>query len=110
LDGDLHGGVAQPDGDFPGLRRPRRIPPANACPRLGVAVSRIRLDGRTIALADARLGAGWHAFEADGTGGGWRWTGGDAALDVAGADVLEVEVAMTERYWLTQGRAASRVA
>jgi autotransporter passenger strand-loop-strand repeat protein len=53
--------------------------------RLGVAVSRIVLDGRTIPLADARLGFGWHALEADRVGGFWRWTDGDAALDVAGA-------------------------
>jgi hypothetical protein len=78
--------------------------------RLGVAVSRIVLDGRAIPLADARLGAGWHAFEADGAGGGWRWTDGDAALDVPGAGVLEVEVVMTERYWLNGKHADARAA
>jgi hypothetical protein len=78
--------------------------------RLGVAVSRIVLDGRTIPLGDARLGSGWHALEADGAGGFWRWTDGDAALDVAGASVLEVEVAMTERYWLNGSRANARAA
>ena len=78
--------------------------------RLGVAVARIVLDGRVIPLADARLGAGWHVFEADGAGGGWRWTDGNAGLDVAGAGVLEVAVAMTERYWLTAGRANARTA
>jgi autotransporter passenger strand-loop-strand repeat protein len=76
--------------------------------RLGVAVSRVVLDGRTIPLGDARLGAGWHAFEADGTGGGWRWTDGDAALEVAGASVLEVTVAMTERYWSNARRFGAR--
>jgi autotransporter passenger strand-loop-strand repeat protein len=78
--------------------------------RLGVAVSHLVLDGRGIPLADARLGAGWHPLEPDGTGGGWRWTDGDAALDVAGARVLELEVAMTERYWLARASAATRVA
>jgi hypothetical protein len=78
--------------------------------RLGVAVSRIALDGQAIPLADPRLGTGWHALESDGAGGGWRWTNGDAALDVAGAGVLEVQVAMTERYWLAQGRTDARAA
>jgi autotransporter passenger strand-loop-strand repeat protein len=64
--------------------------------RLGVAVSRIVLDGSVVPLADARLGAGWHAVEAN---GGWRWTDGDAGLDAAGAHVLEVEVAIAARYW-----------
>jgi hypothetical protein len=68
--------------------------------RLGVAVSRIALDARTIPLADARLGAGWHAVEADGAGSNWRWTDGDARLDIAGARVLELDVVMTGHYWL----------
>jgi hypothetical protein len=76
--------------------------------RLGVAVARIVLDGQPIGLADARLGAGWHAAETD--GGFWRWTDGDAALDVAGGQVLEVEVAITGRYWLAPGRADARAA
>jgi autotransporter passenger strand-loop-strand repeat protein len=76
--------------------------------RLGVAVSRIVLDGRTVPVADARLGAGWHAVEPDGAGGGWRWTDGDAAFDMAGARRLEVEVTMAERYWLTLGAARAR--
>jgi hypothetical protein len=63
--------------------------------RLGVAVSRIVLNGRDIGLDDARLGAGWQAIEP-----GWRWTRGEAALDVSGADVLEIEVVITGRYWL----------
>ena len=70
--------------------------------RLGVAVSRIVIDGRRVALDDARLGAGWHPVEA---GGGWRWTDGEAALDLAGACAVDIEVAMTERYWL-RGKAA----
>jgi hypothetical protein len=78
--------------------------------RLGVAVSRIVLDGRAIPLADARLGRGWHAVEPGGAAGGWRWTDGDAALDVAGGRVLEVEVAITGRYWLAGGHADARAA
>jgi autotransporter passenger strand-loop-strand repeat protein len=75
--------------------------------RLGVAVSRIALDGRVIPLADARLGDGWHALEAD---GGWRWTDGDAGLDVTGGQVLHVALAMTARYWLAGDRAEARAA
>jgi hypothetical protein len=63
-------------------------------------VSRIRLDGTPIALADARLSSGWHEVEYDGAGPAWRWTDGDAGLALAGVSVLEVEVAMTERYWV----------
>ena len=68
--------------------------------RLGVAVSRIALDGQAIPLGDARLGMGWQAVEA-----GWRWTDGDAALDATGARALGVEVAITGRYWLGDGGA-----
>ena len=78
--------------------------------RLGVAVSRIVLDRHAIPLADPRLGSGWHAVEPDGADGGWRWTDGDARLNVAGARVLEVEVVMTEHYWHAGRPAKARVA
>lgn len=64
--------------------------------RLGVAISRLALDGQTLPLIDGGLTHGWHDAE---TNSDWRWTDGDAALPVTRADVLEVEVAMTERYW-----------
>jgi hypothetical protein len=76
--------------------------------RLGVAVSRIGLDGVPIALADARLGAGWHGVET--VGGNWRWTNGDAELDVTGGQVLELEVAITTRYWRADAPANARSA
>jgi hypothetical protein len=60
---------------------------------LGVAVGRIRADGQELALDDPRLTGGWHAPEA-----GRRWTDGAAALDLAGVDTLEVEVALAGRY------------
>jgi hypothetical protein len=60
-------------------------------------VSRLVLDGKAIALSDARLGSGWHDIEA-----GWRWTNGDAELRLAGSRRLDIDVAMTERYWLTR--------
>lgn len=58
-----------------------------------------------IALTDARLGGGWQAVEP-----GWRWTSGEAALDLRGVRVLDVEVAITMCYWLTDGDAEERVA
>jgi autotransporter passenger strand-loop-strand repeat protein len=69
--------------------------------RLGVAVARIVLDGKPIALTDGRLGPGWHDVERDGSKA-WRWTNGDAALALAGGRSLDIEVAMTERYWLAR--------
>jgi autotransporter passenger strand-loop-strand repeat protein len=78
--------------------------------RLGVAVSRIVLDGRAIGLDDPRLGAGWQVDAPDAAGGHWRWTNGDAALEVAGVRLLEVEVAITARYWLADGRAGALAA
>jgi len=69
--------------------------------RLGVAVARIVLDGKPIALTDGRLGPGWHDVERDGSKV-WRWTNGDAGLGLAGGRSLDIEVAMTERYWIAR--------
>jgi hypothetical protein len=108
----------------------RRTVPAHMRPDsvdhrcLGVAVSRVALDGRQVPLNDPRLGSGWHSVEAgegaapgdgegaapgdgegaapgDGEGAapGWRWTDGDACLAIAGVRVLEIELAITARYW-----------
>jgi hypothetical protein len=60
-----------------------------------VAVARIWLDGEAVALDDARLGSGWHAVE----GPELRWTDGRGEIAAAGAGVLEIELAMTARYW-----------
>jgi hypothetical protein len=65
--------------------------------RLGVAVARIALDGRAVDLSDVMLSQGWHSIEE--TGAAWRWTDGDAHLDIAEGAVLEIDVAITERYW-----------
>ncbi len=62
--------------------------------RLGVAVAGLALDGVTLPLDDARLGAGWHAAEAH-----WRWTDGDAQIAVAGARRLDFAVVTTGYYW-----------
>jgi hypothetical protein len=70
--------------------------------RLGVAVARVMFDGSTIPLRDARLSSGWHQAEPDGSGGSWRWTDGDAGLAIAGVRALDLDIAMTERYWLEE--------
>jgi hypothetical protein len=62
---------------------------------LGVAISSLLLDGRDIDLGSPMLSSGWHAVEQC-----WRWTNGDAGLALAGVRILQVEIAMTERYWL----------
>ncbi len=86
--------------------RSRSAVPAQLSPdsddhrRLGVAVGRIVLDGVPIALNDVRLGTGWHGVEA-----AWRWTDGDAGLELDGELDLEIEVAITARYWLPVGEA-----
>ena len=85
--------------------RSRSAVPAQSRPdgtdhrRLGVAVARLALDGRDVALTDACLGSGWHEVEGGGGAAPWRWTDGAAGLRLAGVRVVEVEVAMTERYW-----------
>ena len=55
-----------------------------------------------IPLADPRLGCGWHDVERGGDDGVWRWTDGDAAIALQGGHVLDIEVALAERYWLEE--------
>jgi hypothetical protein len=64
---------------------------------LGVAVSRIVLDGRPMSLTHARLETGWHDVE--GANPAWRWTDGCANIPLRGASVLEIEIALSPRYW-----------
>jgi hypothetical protein len=73
--------------------------------RLGVAISRLALGGETIPLTDPRLTVGWYDFEHGPTDAAWRWTDGSAGLIVAGSGVLELELAITGRYWLEPGAA-----
>lgn len=68
--------------------------------RLGVAVRAMRYAGRNLPLDSQRLGGGWHALEHEPDGGSWRWTNGDAAIGLPGGASLEVDVLLTERYWL----------
>ena len=59
--------------------------------RLGVSVSSLKLDGKRVALDDARLGTGWHATEA-----GHRWTNGDAIVLAEGARSIGVVASAPE--------------
>jgi hypothetical protein len=77
---------------------PAHMRPDEDDPRkLGVAISRIWLDGREISLESPGLCSGWHAAEP-----GWRWTDGDAALALTGVRELAFELAMTGTYWQDQ--------
>jgi len=67
------------------------------CRRLGVAVSRVLLDGVELPLDDRRLGLGWHDVEP-----GHRWTAGLATItlpNVPRPQRLEVVTAPMLRYW-----------
>jgi hypothetical protein len=64
--------------------------------RLGVAVSRLTLDGRRVPLESPLLTAGWHAPE-----GAWRWTDGVGTIGAAGARELSFTIALSGRYWAT---------
>ncbi len=97
----------------------RRWTPAHLRPdgtdmrRLGVAVRRLRLDGRDVALDDARLSSGWQPVERGAGAADWRWTDGDAGLALAGVRELEFDLAMSGSYWAPpprrdEARAAAR--
>ena len=75
---------------------------------LGIAISRVMLDGVTISLADARLSSGWHGLEGGTDAAPWRWTDGDAGLALAGVKILDLEVAMSERYWVGRRETSMR--
>ncbi len=73
--------------------------------RLGIAVSRLWLDGREAALDSPGLATGWHTPEA-----GWRWTDGAATLCLPGVRELAFEIAMAGEYWLTPPVQTARTA
>lgn len=93
----------------PGARRlvlhsrttvPAEMEPASDDPRrLGVAITRLTLDGARIPPADPRRAKGWHRPEP-----GLHWTSGAAVLLCGDAGprprVLEITLAPLLRYWL----------
>ncbi len=68
--------------------------------RLGVAIARLQRDGRPVAARDFL--AGWHAPEA-----GWRWTDGEATLDVTGARQIGFDLLPLGLYWVDDAAAAA---
>jgi hypothetical protein len=66
---------------------------------LGVAVARLTLDGREVALDSPAMVEGWHPAETD-----WRWTDGNGVLPVANARVLAFDLAMMGEYWAMPSR------
>jgi hypothetical protein len=61
---------------------------------LGIAIDRLWLDGREVALDSPSLCAGWHPAEP-----GLRWTNGDGRISVAGARSIAFSMALTGCYW-----------
>jgi hypothetical protein len=61
--------------------------------RLGIAITRLELDGAELPLGDDWLLTGWHAAE-----DGRQWTSGDATLQAVGARRLAVTLAPGPRY------------
>ena len=61
---------------------------------LGVAVGRLWLNGREVALDSEGFGPGWHPPEPD-----WRWTDGNAELAASGVEEVAIDLAMTGTYW-----------
>lgn len=68
--------------------------------RLGVALAALALDGAPI--PPTRFVDGWHAAEPE-----WRWTDGDAGLDVSGCATLSFDLALAGRYWNTRPTATT---
>ncbi len=63
--------------------------------RLGVAVSRMVVDGVAVGAADPRrTGTGWYPAEAE-----WQWTDGRAVLLSPGARRIEVTIRPVLSYW-----------
>jgi hypothetical protein len=71
--------------------------------QLGVAIARLRLDGRTIELGSPALAAGWHAPEPD-----WRWSDGDGVIVAPGVRELEFELILSGTYWQDAGGSHER--
>ncbi len=93
-------GVALPAGATTVTLHSRIWTPAHADPgsddtrALGVALDRLALDGRPVALDSPALAEGWQAAE-----GEWRWTDGAARIPVIGVRHLAFRLAMSGRHW-----------
>lgn len=76
------------------------MPGVNDTRRLGVAVSELRIDGVAVDLDDSAFAAGFYPVEQQGEAR-WRWTDGEAALDLAlaGPAAIEVSLIMVAPSW-----------
>ena len=81
------------------------MPQADDTRTLGIAISRLWLDGCAIDLDGPQFGHGWHARERT-----WRWTDGDAWLALAGARDLAFETMLNGTYWQEEKCGEARVA
>jgi hypothetical protein len=70
---------------------------------LGVAIKDLSFAGAPIKLDDPRLAEGWHAAEPE-----WRWTDGDAVLDLKGRGTLAFTLALAGSYWRDESVVARR--
>jgi hypothetical protein len=66
--------------------------------RLGIAIAALSLDGAAIPLDGPVCAAGFHPPEQDGAPA-WRWTDGDARLDLPAPGLLELRLGPTLTYW-----------
>ena len=76
---------------------PAQIDPASTDWRkLGIAVTRITLDGHDLSLDDPRLTTGWHVPEPN-----LRWTNGAGHIVAPAKSRLEIEhLSLSPNYWL----------
>ncbi len=65
--------------------------------RLGVVVTALAADGVAVDLDDSALAEGFHPVERSG-GAAWRWTDGDAVLNLPGVRSLQVATHPGRRY------------
>lgn len=85
------------------------MPGINDQRMLGVAVSRLSIEGTDCSFDDAVFGDGFHAPER-GDAFGWRWTDGAATLVLGGRAVsLEIDLAMIVPSWRRPSSTSSLV-
>ena len=65
--------------------------------RLGVRIEELVADGQTIAQDSAMFLTGFHRVEREGERS-WRWTDGDALLDVTGVSTLSIQIRSMNQY------------
>lgn len=74
---------------------PERLRPGSGDGRrLGIALAAPVWNGRAATLEHPRYRRGWHGAEA-----GWRWTDGDAELDVRGLSEVAFTLLASEPHW-----------